>query len=106
MHDKLVNEVILSMAATGLCKCWSQPTGAAYRDGQLIRYGLKGCADITGILVDGRRLEVEIKTGKARQQKNQEAFEKMITEMGGVYFVARSCEDALTKLIKAASTNA
>lgn len=98
MHDKLVNEIILAMAATNLCKCWSQPTGAAYRDGQLIRYGLKGCADITGILLNGKRLEVEVKTGKARQQKNQEAFEKMILEMGGVYFVARSVDDALTKL--------
>lgn len=102
-HDLLVNKVILSMSESGLCKCWSQPTGAAYRDGELIHYGIKGSADISGILTDGRRLEVEIKTGRAVQQKNQETFERMILKMGGVYFVARSVEDALQKL-KAVAT--
>lgn len=91
------------MAASKLCKCWPQPTGAAYRDGKLIRYGLKGSADITGILIDGRRLEVEIKTGNAKQMAHQEVFQTVINSMGGVYFVARSVEDALVQLQAAAN---
>lgn len=87
------------MTETKLCKCWSQPTGAAYRDGQLIHYGIKGAADISGITIDGRRLEVEVKTGKAVQQQNQKRFEAMITDMGGIYFVARSVDDAIKHLI-------
>jgi hypothetical protein len=67
----------------------------------LIKYGLKGSADITGILIDGRRLEVEVKTGEAEQHGSQPHFEKMILEMGGVYFIARSVEDALSKLDQA-----
>lgn len=93
------------MAATKLCKCWPQPTGAAYRDGKLIRYGLKGSADITGILRDGRRLEVEIKTGNAKQMAHQEVFQTVINSMGGVYFVARSVEDALVQLQAAANNS-
>lgn len=97
-HDQLVIKIILALAETELCKCWQQPTGAAYRKGQLIRYGLKGSADISGIVRGGRRLEIEVKTGQAKQHGAQPAFERMITEFGGIYFVARSVEDALNKL--------
>ena len=91
------------MSESELCRCWKQETGAAYRDGNLIHYGLKGSADISGIMRDGRRLEVEVKTGKAVQQENQKAFERMILTMKGVYFVARSVEDAILKLQAAAT---
>lgn len=91
------------MSETELCRCWKQETGAAYREGELIHYGLKGSADISGIMRDGRRLEVEVKTGKAVQQENQKAFEAMILKMGGVYFVARSVSNALD-LLQAAAT--
>lgn len=97
-HDLLVNEIIKAMSATGKCRCWSQPTGAAFRDGEMIRYGVLGSADISGIVVGGRRLEVEVKTRKAVQQKNQRAFQAMITAMGGIYFVARSVPDAIEQL--------
>lgn len=55
--------------------------------------------------MDGRRLEVEVKTGKAVQQDNQKNFQSMITKMNGVYFVARSVEDALEQLQAAANTS-
>jgi ribulose-5-phosphate 4-epimerase/fuculose-1-phosphate aldolase len=91
------------MSETDLCRCWKQETGAAYRDGEMIHYGLKGSADISGIMIDGRRLEVEVKTGKAVQQDNQKAFEAMILKHNGIYFVARSVEDALNRLKAAAA---
>jgi len=71
----------------------------------LIHYGLKGSADISGIMRDGRRLEVEVKTGKAVQQDNQKRFEKMIKQMNGVYFVARSVADAIKHINDAANTS-
>jgi hypothetical protein len=61
----------------------------------LIRYGVKGSADISGILLNGKRLEVEVKTGRAVQQENQVAFMRMIQAMGGCYVVARSVADAI-----------
>jgi hypothetical protein len=91
------------LSESGLCKVWPQPTGAAYRDGELIRYGLKGSADISGILkISGTRIEIEVKTGKAVQQENQRHFQAMILAMGGLYFVARSVEDALSYVQEAA----
>jgi hypothetical protein len=74
---------------------WKQETGAAYRGSHLIHYGLKGSADITGIMRGGRRIEVEVKTGRAVQQDNQKAFETMIKMFGGYYFVVHSVEEAI-----------
>lgn len=104
-HDILVCEIIKAMSATDLCRCWEQPTGAAYREGVLIRYGIKGSADISGIMRDGRRLEVEVKTGSAVQQANQKAWGAMISNMRGIYFVARSVDHALEMLQAAAKTS-
>jgi len=57
---------------------------------------LKGSADISGILRGGKRIEIEVKTGRAVQQQNQKDFQRMIEMMGGYYYVARSVQDAIT----------
>lgn len=70
---------------------WRNEVGMArnYRSNQIFKYGLKGSADITGILQNGKRLEIEVKTGNATQSKEQLAFAAMIQNYGGHYFVAR-----------------
>ena len=65
---------------------------------QVVRYGVPGQADLSGILKDGRRLEIETKSARGRQSQQQLAFERMITKFGGVYIVARSVEEALSRL--------
>lgn len=95
-HDSLVNKIIIALSKENLGRFWSQPTGAAYRNGKLVRYGLVGCADITGILAgSGRRVEIEVKTGRAKQTDNQEFFESMIRMMGGIYYVARDTQETV-----------
>ena len=94
-HDLLVQQIVLALSQTGICRVWEQPTGAAYRDGALVRYGVIGSADISGILVGGKRLEIEVKTGRAVQEPRQVKFMNMIRAMGGHYFVARSIDDAV-----------
>lgn len=89
-------------------RLWQQATGVAYTVdsvkmclklcGQgkfseavkvlkMTRYGLNGAADLSGILSNGIRLEVEIKTGKAVQNRDQKHFMQMIRNKGGVYIV-------------------
>lgn len=58
-----------------------------------VRAGIPGCADLSGILADGRRLEIEVKGPRGRQSARQRAFQKMIERFGGVYILARSAED-------------
>ena len=98
IHDQLCWDIIIAVCNAKLARLWMNPTGAAYRNGRLIRYGLKGSADITGIMPWGQRVEIEVKTGKATQKENQESFEKMILKNNGIYFVGRSVESVLNSL--------
>lgn len=70
-------------------RIWESATGMARSmDGQrIVRYGLKGQADLTGITDEGRFLAVEIKTGSARQSKTQKAFQNMIEKNNGIYLL-------------------
>ena len=97
-HDELVDKIVAALSATAMGRFWGQPTGAAYRNGSLVRYGLIGSADISGILIGGRRVEIEVKTGKAIQSDEQKFFESMIKMMGGIYFVAHSVDEAINSL--------
>ena len=56
-------------------------------------FGRKGSADITGILPDGRRLEIEVKSKIGRLSKHQKAFRQMILDSEGFYMIARSVWD-------------
>lgn len=103
-HDRLVDEIIKALSATRLGKFWSQPTGAAYRNNVLVRYGVIGSADISGIMVGGKRIEIEVKTGKAVQSDGQKNFESMIKMMGGIYFVARSVSEAVESVKSVAAS--
>lgn len=94
-HNRLVTEILLAIGQRRDCRVWPNETGAAYRDGHLIHYGRKGSSDIIGLTSDGKILCIEVKTGKASQQKNQISFEKMILTFGGRYFLAREVDSAI-----------
>jgi hypothetical protein len=94
-HNRLVTEILLAIGQRSDCRVWSNETGAAYRDGQLIRYGRKGSSDIIGLTSDGKMLCIEVKTGKASQQENQIFFEKMIKKFNGRYFLARDVDSVI-----------
>ena len=76
-----------------LLRAWRNNSGAVKVDNRYIKFGIKGQADISGILVDGRRLEIEVKNEKGRQGKDQMIFQKVIERFNGVYILARSFED-------------
>ena len=120
-HSKLVNEVLLILGSSVYCRVWKSHTGAlptldsikrairvavfsgsfsiAWRELSYLTFGLPGSADISGILKDGRRLEIECKTGNAKQSKQQKKFQEMIEKFGGVYILTHS-SDFLLYLIK------
>jgi len=53
-----------------------------------------GAADLSGILNDGRRLEIEVKAALGQQSPEQANWQRMIESRGGVYILARSAEEA------------
>lgn len=91
-------------------RAWNQPAGVgrSFDGRRVIRYGVPGQADISGIIASdsrslsaGKRLEVEVKTATGRLTEAQEAFQAMITGMGGLYLVVRSPQE-LADALKAA----
>lgn len=94
-ESALVQSILLEFGARPDLRLWRMNTGAAIRPhGGLIRFGLPGMADISGIMrPSGRRIEIECKTKTGRQSKEQQAWQRMIEWAGGLYLIARSIED-------------
>lgn len=69
---------------------YRQNTGTAWIDGQPVSFGYPGAGDITGVLPDGRRLEVECKSATGKQSAKQKAFQEKIETNNGVYILVRS----------------
>lgn len=60
---------------------------------RMLKIGVKGWADIIGCSPDGKFYAFEVKTGNARQTKEQKNFQKAIESKGGIYIVVRSLND-------------
>jgi len=92
-HTKLVKDILKEFGSTSIMRIWSNNTGAIKTEERFIKFGLKGSADILGILFDGKFIAIEIKVGRDRQSKDQIKFENMIIRFGGIYILARSISD-------------
>jgi len=94
-HEKLLKQCLLELTTHG-CMVWKNSTGALKSDtGHFQRYGLKGSADIIGLMPDGQFLAIEIKTGKAVQNKAQKSFQKAIELHNGIYKIIRTYEELM-----------
>lgn len=106
-EKRLQNAILRSFGTRSDMRLWRQNTGVAfYPDWQTgqrraVRFGLPGAADLSGILPDGRRLEIEVKSPKGRQTKEQAAYQRMIERFGGLYVLARSLSDVEVALQEA-----
>lgn len=97
-HEKLLKQCLLELTTYGFM-AWKNSTGAMKTTiGHYQRYGLKGSADIIGLTPKGQFLAVEIKTGKAVQNKAQKAFQKAIESRNGVYKIIRTYEELISWL--------
>lgn len=82
-------------------KAWRNNTGALKdQHGRLVRYGLKGSADIIGILPDDRFLSVECKREGGKVRPEQKQFQDMINSNNGVAVIVHSCDELLQELKK------
>lgn len=103
-ESKIQTAILIYLDSIGI-RCWRQSNHAVpmLRGGSIVYrrdpYRLRGIADISGILNDGRRLEVEVKDEGKYQSKEQKEFEALITENNGIYILARSIDDAEKALI-------
>jgi len=62
--------------------------------------GLKGVADIIGILPGGQLLAIECKSEKGKLSSEQVDFGNRINAEGGLWFIARSVQDVIDGLAR------
>ena len=94
MSEKQVQNAILRAFGTiPQLRLWRANVGVARLGRRMVRFGVPGQADLTGILPGGLRLEVEVKSLGGRQSPQQQAYQRMIQRFGGIYVLARSVED-------------
>jgi len=94
MTEKQVqNEILRAFGTRRDVRLWRANAGVARIGRRTVRFGLPGQADLTGILPEGKRLEIEVKSARGRQSRAQRDYQRMIERFGGVYVLARSVED-------------
>lgn len=98
-EHQIQNEILATFGARKDMRIWRQNTGAIVIDNRMVKFGVPGQADITGLLIpSGKRIEIEVKDAKGRQRETQKKFQAMIEKAGGIYILARSVDDVYKKL--------
>lgn len=102
-EKQVQNEILEALGQRPDLRLWRANAGVARSlDHQrIVRFGVNGQADLSGILANGRRLEVEVKTEVGVQSDDQKNFQAMIERFGGVYVLARSAAEAVAKVNEA-----
>lgn len=95
-HQKLVDELLFAFGSRPDVRCWKRVVGVFESFGRTISVGIPGESDLQGIVKpNGRFLAIEVKTGKAVLNKNQEKFRDMVRAFGGIYILARDVDSAI-----------
>lgn len=97
-HQKLVDDILFAIGSDRRARVWITVNGTFRTMGanpRLVKVGLPGACDITGIRCDGRRIEIEVKTGSGRLSPAQKNWRDMILASGGIWVEARSVKDAV-----------
>jgi len=90
-ESAIQRDILAYLATRPDIAAWRNNTGTARSATRFVRFGVKGQADISGLIApNGRRLEIEVKTDAGRQSADQRKYQKMIEKYGGVYVLARS----------------
>ena len=98
------NEVMRAFSTRPDMRLWRANAGVAKfedeRTGQerRVRFGIPGQADLSGLMNDGTRLEIEAKAPGKKQTLQQQNFQNMIEDFGGIYILAYSVQDVVKGL--------
>ena len=94
-ESQIQDQIRLALGRVPGLVLWRNNSGVAERHGAMIRFGVgnPGGADLIG-LYRGKFLAVEIKTPIGRLSAEQKLFRDLVTNLGGVYVVLRSADEA------------
>lgn len=107
----LINSILLAASRIPGVRVWRANAGTAWAKTSTgmrpIRMNVPGCPDIIGwVTIKGQAvfLGIEAKTGNLQLSEQQKSFQRVLTNYGGLYTVARSAEDAVTFIQNARSS--
>ncbi len=102
-HQKLLGEIMLAVGSMPEVRLWPRSVGCArhIHTNSIVRYGVVGETDIDGIIKGGRRLAIEVKTGRGKLSKEQESWRDMLIRFGALYIEARSLDQVVEEIKKA-----
>lgn len=92
-EKEIQNQILRQFGTRSDMRIWRANVVVARMGNRTIRAGIPGQADITGILPNGARLEIEVKSATGQQTLEQRAYQAMIERFGGIYVLARSAQD-------------
>ena len=97
-EKQIQNSIVREFGTKPWLRIWRANVGVARINRRVVRFGVPGQADLTGILYDGRKIEIEVKSATGRQTQDQKNFQAMIERFNGVYILARSITDVYEQL--------
>ena len=97
-EKQIQNSILREFGTKPWLRIWRANVGVARINRRVVRFGIPGQADLTGILYDGRRIEIEIKSATGHQTQDQKNFQAIIERFNGVYILARSITDVYEQL--------
>ena len=97
-EKQIQNSIIREFGTKGWLRIWRANVGVARINRRVVRFGIPGQADLTGILYDGRKIEIEVKSATGRQSPDQKNFQAIIERFNGIYILARSISDVYEQL--------
>jgi len=92
-EKRIQNTILREFGTRRDMRLWRANAGVGRFGKRVVRFGVPGQADLTGILPGGVRLEIEVKSPNGRQTTDQRNYQRMIERFGGVYVLARSVSD-------------
>ena len=94
-EKRIQAEILLAYGALPWLRIWRNSTGVgmSLSGDAVVTFGLKGSADIIGIMEGGRFVAIEVKSKHGRQRPDQVRFQAMLERFGGLYILARSVGD-------------
>jgi len=105
--ESVYSRLCASIISNGVdCVLARNARGVASFDNRTVQFGgIDGAADYYGVSY-GRHVEVEIKTPKGVQARNQVTYQKLIEKHGGIYRVIRTPDEARAFVAWLRETNA
>jgi hypothetical protein len=102
-HQKRLKEILLGLQkAFPSARFFERHVGLFLTINQTpIRINKPGMADVWGLIPHNGQLihvEIEVKTGNAKQSRDQKKWEKFINNLDGIYIIARSVEQTVAEL--------